>query len=240
MIETRHTIRLNTLAVATFLLLGGHMVPAQASGAKAKPPAPDLHAGGAQPSSIPNDAETVVTLPGFHLSGANVTLHGVCKLVSYKVDSDNEIKMTITGARSIEDKDDTCSMAVKTVGGQASTWIVVELTDAQQQEQKAEQDAAGKAKAESFLSRSGKKWNLQFAGGTTAAYTSTGASPDGMPTFDDGAGNQVQIAVSDDGTVTMIESGCIRSGKLVGTEVKNGQSMGQCTPPGTWTATVER
>jgi hypothetical protein len=72
--------------------------------------------GGAKPSTIPNDAETVVTLSGFHLSGATVAVHGVCKLVSYKVDSDNEIKMKISGARTVADKEYACPMSVKTAG----------------------------------------------------------------------------------------------------------------------------
>jgi regulator of protease activity HflC (stomatin/prohibitin superfamily) len=140
----------------------------------------------------------------------------------------------------VDDKDDQCSIIVHTASGTASTWIVVELTEAQQQEQAARQKAEGKAKAQAFLNRAGKVWRLRFEDGATQTYTATGANEDGMPTFQSSAGSTVKIAVSNDNNVTIIEQGCLRSGKLVGSQVKNGQSMGGCTPSGSWSATVER
>ncbi len=55
-------------------------------------PAPDFHAGGVQPNSIPNDATTEVTLPGFSPYGGDSDQSGEqCNVVSTKVVSDNEI-----------------------------------------------------------------------------------------------------------------------------------------------------
>ena len=96
----------------------------------------------------------------------------------------------------------------------------------------------GEAKAAAFLKRSGTAWHMIFANGATETYTSAGANDDAMPTFHNSAGRDVKIAVSNDGTVMMIEPGCIRSGKLADNQVKNGQSQGDCTPAGEWTATV--
>ena len=43
---------------------------------------PDLHAGAAQPSLIPNHKTTRVVLPGYHLAGATLTVDGACTLVT--------------------------------------------------------------------------------------------------------------------------------------------------------------
>jgi len=221
------------------MLLGPWAAFGQAGGSPAKAPKPDLHAGGAKPSSIPNHAVTVVTLPGFHLTGARIITGNTCKVVSYQVVSDSEIKMNIEGTRSVDDKDDTCTLEVRTPAGSASTWIVVELTDAEQQQVKAREQAEGAAKAQAFIAKAGKAWHLTFAGGATETYSSAGADADDMPTFHNAAGNDVKIAVTNDGNVMIIEPGCMRSGKLTGTQVKNGQSQGECAPAGSWTATVD-
>jgi hypothetical protein len=228
-------------AIAVLLLL---LVPgpahSQAADTRVKVVKPDLHGGGANPSSIPNDATTEVTLPGFHLAGAHLETDHLCKVVSYKVVSDNEIKMKVEGTRTVGDQDDRCAIIVTTPGGTTSTWIVVELTEAQQQEQEARQKAAGMAKAQAFQNRAGKTWHLRFADGATQMYTATGPDADGMPGFQSSEGIAAKITVTNDNTVTIIQADCVRSGKVVGTQVKDGQSMGECSPVGSWTATVGR
>lgn len=224
-------------AGAMFALLNPCLAPGQAP-SSAKGPKPDLHGGGAHPSEIPNDAVTVVTLPGFHLTGAKIETGSVCKAVSYEVVSDNEIKMNIEGTRTVDDKDGTCYLYVRTPAGSASTWIVIDLTDAQQKVVDARQKAEGKAKAAALLKRAGTAWHLTFANGMAETYSSAGADADSMPIFHNGAGAEVKIAVSDDGNVVIIEPGCMRTGKLADNQVKNGQSQGDCTPAGSWTATV--
>jgi hypothetical protein len=206
----------------------------------AKPPKPDLRAGGPTPSAIPNGATTDVVLPGFHLAGAHVEAGPICKLESYDVTSDKEIRMKIKGTRTVDNKDDACFLTVRTAGGTARLWIVVNFTDEEQSELEARQKANDEKNAMAFLNRSGKAWRLTFAGGARATYTATGANEDGIPTFQSNSGVSVQIAVSNTNKVMIIESGCMRSGDLVGDVVKNGQSMGECKPSGSWTATVDR
>lgn len=237
MTEIRGFQQFAIAAGVMFAVLNPCLAPGQA-GSSAKGPKPDLHEGPASPSEIPNDVVTVVTLPGMHLTGAQIVTGSICKVVSYQVVSDNEIKMNIKGTRTVDDKEDQCTLEVHTPAGSASTWIVVDLTDAQQQEVNAREKAEDGAKAAAFITKAGKQWRLTFASSATETYSSAGTDADGMPTFHDSAGGDVKIAVLDDGTVMIIGSGCIRSGKLTGAQVKNGESRGECTPAGTWTATV--
>lgn len=239
MVVMRRLNQSATAAAAMFILLSPCATFGQAGGSPAKAPKPDLHAGGAKPSEIPNDTVTVVTLPGFHLTGAKIETGSICKAVSYEVVSDNEIKMNIKGTRTVDDKENQCTLKVVTPAGSASTWIVVDLTDAQQKEVDAREKAQGEAKAAAFIAKSGKAWHLTFAGGATETYSSAGADADDMPIFHNAAGDDVKIMVTDDGTAMIIEPGCIRSGKLTGAQAKDGQSQGECTPAGSWTATVD-
>ncbi len=232
--------RMAACAAITVMLVVPSTGISQAAAKAAKVPAPDLHAGGVQPNSIPNDATTEVTLPGFHLTGATVTSGEQCNVVSTKVVSDNEIKMSIKGIRKVDDKDSQCTLTVHTPGGHAGTWIVIELTEAEQQEQDAQQRAADMKAAQSFVQRSGKNWQMVFASGGKGSYTSNGVDADGVPIFHNGAGASVKILVANDDTVMIIEDGCMRSGKLTGNQVKNGVSQGECTPAGAWTATVSQ
>jgi len=211
-----------------------------AQGPQAKPPKPDLHAGGPTPSAIPNGATTDVTLPGFHLAGAHVDAGPICKIESYQVASDQEIRMKIKGTRSVDHKDNACWITVRTPGGTARLWIVVDYTEEEQAAVDAKQRSDDQKNATAFQNRSGKAWRLTFAGNVHESYIATGADPDGMPTFQTSSGASVQIAVSNNNKVMIVESGCMRSGDLNGNEVKNGQSMGECKPSGAWTATVER
>src|SRR5581483_1747612 len=178
---------------------------------------PDLHAGGAKPSEIPNHAVTAVLLPGFHLSGAKVRLDGACRMVSYQVPSDNQIAMQIQGTRAVS-AEDTCGIHVTTAHGTANTWIIVDLTPDEEQQRKAAKNDADAAKARAFVARSGTQWDIRYADGATDTFKSSGVSPDSMPLFHDKAGNDVKIAVSQDNSVFMMEGGCMLSGTL-----RNGQ-----------------
>ena len=89
---------------------------------------PDLHGGGAQPSEIENHKTTKVTLPGYHLAGATLTVDGACRLESYTA-AENQIVMSVAGNRAASDHDGTCYLHVKNAAGSASTWIVVDLTE---------------------------------------------------------------------------------------------------------------
>lgn len=200
---------------------------------------PNLHGGGAKPSEIPNHETTTVTLPGFHLSGAKVTLDGPCRLASYEVVSDNEIRMQIQGALTIDDAESQCGIHVKTAAGSAATWIVVALTDDEQRQKEAKQVERNRAKAMAMLARSGRRWDIRFADGAADTYNSKGMDPDGMPLFLNRAGQEVKLAVRDDNTVFIIEDRCVRGGTLLDGQVKNGTSMEGCPHPGTWTATVQ-
>ena len=201
---------------------------------------PDLHAGGAQPSEIPNHETTEVVLPGYFLTGATVTTDPICRIVSQEVVSDREIRMKIEGVRKVDDADGKCSLFVTTPKGKAATWIVVDLTDDEAEQQKTQLRAAEMAKGKEFVARSGKSWKLTFAGGVTTTYTVSDRPEDGLPVFTSSQGSTAKIVVSNAGVVSIVDSTCVRTGKLVGNTVKSGQSMGDCTPPGTWTGVVER
>ena len=220
--------------------LGLLHVLSSAQGVPAKPPKPDLHAGGPSPSDIPNGETTEVVLSGYHLTGAHVDVKPICTIESYQVASDSEIRMKIKASRTIDDKDGACYLTVRTPGGTAQAWIIINFTESEQADFDARQRAEEKQKATAFQNRSGKSWQITFAGGQHETYTATGADPDGMPSFQSNSGASVKIAVSNDNKITIIDSGCIRTGSVVGNEVKNGQSMGQCDPLGSWTGTVER
>jgi hypothetical protein len=215
-------------------------LPSWAQSPPAKPAKPDLHAGGPSPSEIPNGETTEVVLPGYHLTGAHVDARPICTIESYQVTSDSEIRMKIKASRTIDDKDGACYLTIRTPGGTANAWVMVDFTESERADFDARQRAEERQKASMFVDRSGKSWHLTFAAGQQETYTATGADPDGMPSFQSSSGVSVKIAVSNTNKITIIDSGCIRTGSVAGNEVKNGQSMGQCDPAGSWTATVER
>ncbi len=219
------------IAVAVGVAMGSS-VPARAQ-------KPDLHAGGAQPSEIPNHETTEVILPGYNLAGAKVTTDPICRIVS-QVATDREIRMKIEGTRRVEDADSKCSLFVTTPKGKAATWIVVDLTDDEAEQQKTQERAAEMAKGAEFVARSGKRWKLTFAGGRTITYTVSEEVEDGMPLFKSSEGGTAKIMVSNEGMVSILETGCLRTGRVAGNTVKNGQSLGTCSPPGAWTGVVEK
>src|SRR5262249_48366278 len=127
----RRSGSLTFILLAIFIPCVAGTASAQGTGAKAKPHAPDLHAGGFSPSEIANDAKTEVSLPGYYLTGAKLETDHLCKVVSYDVVSDRQIKITFQGTRKLEDDDGDCVVTVRTPGGKASSWIAVNFTDDQ-------------------------------------------------------------------------------------------------------------
>lgn len=200
---------------------------------------PDLHGGGAKPSLIPNHAVTTVTLPGFHFTGAAVTVRGDCRLAGYKVVSDSEIQMDLEGARAIDDKEDACFFTVATAAGSSTSWIIVDLTPDEQKEKDRRQEAKDRAKAEAIIRAAGHKWTLRFADGTTEVFTAQGFDSTGMPQFASASGETALFVVPPDGRVLMIEGKCVRGGRLVGNRVEKGESQAGCAHPGEWSGTRE-
>lgn len=199
---------------------------------------PDLHAGGAQPSLIPNHKTTRVVLPGYHLAGATLTVNGACTLVTYTA-SESQIVMELVGARAASDHDGYCNLHVKNAAGSASTWVEVELSEQEQADQNSTDKSAEREKAAEFMARSGSEWTLHFAEGGKMIYKlKPGTYEPGVTVFADDAGNEVKIMVANDATVLIVpsEGGCYRTGKLVGGRVTNGTSGGECKPGGNWTA----
>jgi hypothetical protein len=198
--------------------------------------APDLHAGGANPSSIPNQETTEVTLPGHNLTGTTLTVSGVCTLKSYKVVSDTEIDMQLEGNRPVDGKEDGCFLKVSHGAKQASTYVIVDLTDAEQQQQTANQAAAAQAKANAYMANLGAQWTVRFANGSTEVFTAQPADPGQLPDFTSSSGG-TKIMISN-GSVVILADGCMLSGTLTGNQVKDGQvtAAGDCKHSGTWTA----
>lgn len=199
---------------------------------------PDLRAGGPSPSSIPNHQTTKVVLPGYYLTGAQFTVDGSCSLVSYTA-SDRQIVMMVAGNRPITDSDGYCNLHVKTAAGHADAWIIVNLTDDEQELSRKNARAADREHMQAFLARSGSRWNLHFQDGSSVTYTSKPDSEPGLAAFSDGAGNEVKIAVGNGSTVTIIGAQCLRTGTLSNGRVANGRSNGVCSPAGPWTATMQ-
>jgi hypothetical protein len=226
---------MRTMIAATLLLCAAAaQSPAQSSTIK-----PDLHAGGAKPSTIPNHETTLVTLPGVHLTGSTVTVSGVCTLKSYKIVGDTQIAMMIEGNRQIPDKEDGCFLKVSHGAASASTYVVVDLTHAEWDQKTTQDRAANKAKGEAFLARSGKQWTIHYADGSSETYTVQPADPGQLPDFKTASGATIKIAVTDDNSVMVVAEGCMRSGTLLSGQVKDGKSMGNCKPAGSWTAQVK-
>ena len=86
---------------------------------------------------IPNHVTTEVKLPGVHLTGTTVTASGaVCTLKSFKVVSDNEISMMIEGHREMAAEEDGCFIKVHQGSYSTGTYVVVDLTAAEWEEQR--------------------------------------------------------------------------------------------------------
>lgn len=197
------------------------------------------NAGGPQPSNIQNGETVTIKLPGAHFTGATLRSDGDCRLVSYKVISDNEIQAVVQGARAIEDRNEYCNFSVRNSAGSASAWIVVSLTEAQEQEKKQRDQTAGEAKIKAMASSAGTEWRIHFADGTEITYRAKGSNADGMPSFLGTDGQTIGILVRPDHSVYIIEQGCILNGWLRNGQVKDGTVMPGCPHTGPCTATVQ-
>jgi hypothetical protein len=202
------------------------------------PPAPDLHGGGASPSAIPNHDTTNVSLPGLHLTGTTVTVSGACTLASSQVVSDTEIQLKITGNRTLDDKDDGCFLQVHQGDKQASTYVVVNLTDAEQRQLDARQAATAKAKADEYMASLGTRWTIRYADGKTETLTVQPAEPGEMPDFASNRGGTAKVMINGGNKVMIIANECILSGTITpDNKVDDGKVMaGTCPHPGAWTA----
>ncbi len=196
---------------------------------------PDLHAGGATPSLIPNHETTMVSLPGSHLTGTTVTVDGVCVLKSYKVVSDSQIQMMLEGHRAIDDKEDGCFLHVHQGVFQTGTYVVVDLTQAEWDEENTQERAANKAKGEAYMASLGKQWVVHYANGASETFTAQPADEGELPDYTSASGVTAKFAVTG-GKVVMMSGSCMRSGILNGNQVKDGTAMGDCKPAGAWSA----
>ncbi len=159
-------------------------------------------------------------------------------MTGYKVVSDSEIQMSLEGNRSIEDTDDGCFFTVTTPAGSASGWVSVDLTDEEKTQMQAKQKADDRAKVQALTSAAGKKWEVHFADGTTETYTAQPREGEAMPAFETSDGKPASIVVRANNSVILIDGQCMRSGHLLNGLVKDGTSMGNCSHPGSWSATV--
>jgi hypothetical protein len=208
---------------------------AQAQSGQKAVPKPDLHAGGAKPSLIPNHEITTVTLPGLHLSGATLTVNGVCTLKSYKVTSDTQIQMILEGHRAIDDKEDGCFLHVHQGSFQTGTYVIVDLTQAEWDEKQTKERAANKAQGEAYMASLGKQWVVHYANGSSETFVVQPADEGELPDYTSASGATAKFAITG-GKVVMMAGSCMRSGILNGSQVKDGTSMGDCKPAGAWSA----
>jgi hypothetical protein len=169
--------------------------------------------------------------------GTTVTTTGdVCSLKSYKVVSDSQIQMTIEAHRALDAKEDGCFLHVHKGSFEDSTYVVVDLTEAEWNEKHSKERSDDKAKGEAYMAGLGKQWVVHYTDGSSETYTAQPATAEGeLPDFTSSRGSTAKIMISD-GTKVMIMAGnCMRSGTMTGNQVKNGTSMGECKPAGAWT-----
>jgi hypothetical protein len=224
--------RAKTLLLTLTFAAASNMLIAQV------PPPPDLHAGGASPSAIPNNDTTEVSLPGLHLTGTTVTVSGVCTLASSQVVSDTEIRMKLTGNRTLDDKDDSCFLQVHQGEKQASTYVVVNLSGAEQQQLDARQAATAKTKSDNYMATLGTRWTLHYADGKSEVLTVQPSEPGQLPDFNSNRGGTAKVMINGGNKVMIIANECILSGTITpDNKVEDGKVMaGTCPHPGAWTA----
>jgi hypothetical protein len=225
-------IRLAALNVVLALACTG----SQAQRAASKP---DLHAGGPKPSLLPNHTTTTVTLPGFNLTGTTLTATGsVCTLKSYKIVSDSQIQMAIETHRKIDDKEDGCFLQVHQGAFETGTYVVVDLTQAEWDEKNAKQQADSKAKGEAYMAGLGKQWIVRLSDGSSETFTVQPAQPGELPDFAGSSGHTAKIMTTN-GKAVIVVGSCMRTGTLVNGQVKDGTSVGECKPGGSWTGQMK-
>ncbi len=89
-----------------------------------------------------------------------------------------------------------------------------------------------------MTSAAGKKWEVHFADGATETYTAQRHEGEAMPAFETSDGKPASIVVRANNSVILIDGQCIRNGHLLNGQVKDGTSMGNCSHPGSRSATV--
>jgi hypothetical protein len=230
---------MNRIAAAVTVLtviVAAACTGALAQSAPKTAPKPDLHAGGAKPSSLPNHETTMVTLPGYNLAGTTLTVTGeVCTLKSYKVVSDSQIQMMIEGHRTLDAKEDGCFLHVHQGSFEVGTYVVIDLTEAEWTEKHRKEAAENKAKGEAYMAGLGKQWVIHYADGSSDTYTAQTADEGELPDFTSASGGTAKIATTNGNKVVIMAGGCMRSGTLTGNQVKDGTSTGDCKPAGAWT-----
>ena len=198
-------------------------------------PPPDLHAGGASPSLIPNHEVTEVKLPGYNLAGITLTVSGVCTLESYEVIG-NAIHMKLKGNRTITDPDGYCNLNLARGKQHAATWLIVGLTDEEQAQQDSNQRDANRAKAATYISGLGSQWTLHYSDGSSEVFRAQPAgNPGELPEFTSSSGTITKILVSKDNKVMIMADSCLLYGTLSGSQVKDGTFRGDCKHSGVWT-----
>jgi hypothetical protein len=226
---------LRVLALLLVLPLAAGQATAQSS-AHPRALKPELHSGPPEPSAISNHEVTAVTLPGLHLSGTTLTVKGACKLISYTVASDTEIDMKLQGDLTIDDKEASCDLTIHQGALQAGTYVIVNLTDAEQEQKSGKEGDAARVKGEAYMASLGNSWTLRYADGTSEFFTAQPADPGALPDFTSSSGSTAKIILSGD-NLMMIAGECVRSGTLTGAQVKDGKVLsGDCPHPGPWTA----
>ena len=199
---------------------------------------PEVRTGEVKPVALENHSTTQVLLPGAHLAGAVVTVHGACSLGTYTTSAE-QIVMSVTSNRAVTDKDGMCYLHVKNAAGYATAWVPVKLTSAETAKVEAAKQATNLKRAEDVMARSGNEWTMHFAKGGSDTYKRKPASggPE-VPVFADKAGHEVKIIVSDSSTVLILPNvgRCYLTGKLVDGRVMDGMSSGSCKQGGPWTA----
>lgn len=209
---------------------------------QAQSPAPTFHAGAVTPSLIPNHATTEVKLTGQLLTGATVAVSGLCTLESFRIVSDSELRVMLHGNRSVDDVNDNCDIHIRKGGKQVNPYLVVDLTDAEKQEQSVRNGKREQARDEAYRARLGTEWTLHYADGATEIFTAQSGGSGLLAVFTSSAGGTARIMLDDGNRVTFAAGECMRTGTLSGGEVKDGATplaSGQCRHAGAWTAHVK-
>ena len=145
---------------------------------------PDLHAGGAKPSTIPNHETTLVTLPGFHLAGPPSPSPVSAPSSPTRVVSDTQLTMMIEGhrpspkgrwllphrpSRSLTPAPTLSSTSPKPSGTRSTPKSV----------------AHDQAQGEAYVAHLGKQWTLHYANGTSETFNA-------QPVEDGSSGPRIQ------------------------------------------------
>jgi hypothetical protein len=148
--------------------------------------------------------------------------------------------MMIESHRQIEDTEDGCFLKVSHGAPSSSTYVILDLTEAEWKEKHAKESADDKAKGEAYMAGLGKQWTLHYSDGSSDTFKVQSADPGELPEFQSASGVTAKIMTTKDNKVMIITGTCMRSGSFINNQVKDGTSMGTCKPAGSWTAQMER